>query len=755
MAAAFRSVVEPRAGSGVLHFFRDGERDREASATFRFLGGAPWHLSGRQPFAWDYLEPSGERDYGLIVLVLARSVTLEQTARDLSPIPVPGQTPIFVQTYRVQDDELLPAPGAPLTLQQIVGQPTRWDRGQDPFADSERQVARAPSLDYATIQPYPNGVRLQHEGGKWSCQIAAPLAEPAAFAFDVSVLQPFYGYRLLVVRTPNVRLTGGRVIEPQEPDPIGSGDVHGEIRPPGPPERYAVEIFDHVVDPGRLGDVPVQGTVLDPQRYPFRVWDEFEQWLSPEARRAVIVAETIIGFIPYVGALYDIAQLAYAATTGRNFWGETMHEADYLVLGIVAVLPVAFATRRLTAVVGRLSRSNRLFKSALAESTTRHVLERIDRDFLEALQQVPLREQEALVAAADKLSSGAVSAKQVLRQFDDAVRVRFLDVLERLEVAKTFERHADRLLEDPTFKEAARGLAERETEFYAAYRAYKAGATGASSVLDLFDQHMAAAARRFADEQRLLTVFTDDFQGFRLEPLRTRYLHYRAEGKTLSAVQWAKAQTTGRYREALVAALGREYVELVNRTLGERFIYEVTEAQRQAFEAILSNPNAQTYAELRKLASDAGIGRLFEVDHILEKRFLKSIRVGGEVPDEADFLSILVPKNPAVARQLPGYAGIYTHTVKTSLLRELIPHGSEDLFTLQQWWDAHVFALKSLGADPGTYMKRLADTFADVAASTGERFLARFDQTADMFDAAKGWRGRRRVSAAATPLPSP
>jgi len=63
--------------------------------------------------------------------------------------------------------------------------------------------------------------------------------------------------------------------------------------------------------------------------------------------------------------------------------------------------------------------------------------------------------------------------------------------------------------------------------------------------------------------------------------------------------------------------------------------------------------------------------------------------------------------------------------------------------------------LKKLGATPEVYMKKFADTFADLANSTGQTFVARFDQTEATFDIAKGWGPRRRPAPAPLPLPAP
>jgi hypothetical protein len=81
----------------------------------------------------------------------------------------------------------------------------------------------------------------------------------------------------------------------------------------------------------------------------------------------------------------------------------------------------------------------------------------------------------------------------------------------------------------------------------------------------------------------------------------------------------------------------------------------------------------------------------------------------------------------------------YVHTLKTRRLRQLIPNGSEGLFTVQEIWDAHVHVLKSLGADPSMF-GRLADDFTLMAAELGkgQRFTARIP-SADVFLHENGW----------------
>lgn len=109
------------------------------------------------------------------------------------------------------------------------------------------------------------------------------------------------------------------------------------------------------------------------------------------------------------------------------------------------------------------------------------------------------------------------------------------------------------------------------------------------------------------------------------------------------------------------------------------------------------------YRDFRNMTK--GLGSFFEVDHLIEKRFLSSAQFE-EMIHSDDFMSMIVAKNAQVARQIPKYTG-YSHLEKTLIMRRLIPHGSEALVTAQQFWDAHAHALLTLGVDE----KRVAAEF--------------------------------------------
>lgn len=118
----------------------------------------------------------------------------------------------------------------------------------------------------------------------------------------------------------------------------------------------------------------------------------------------------------------------------------------------------------------------------------------------------------------------------------------------------------------------------------------------------------------------------------------------------------------------------------------------VTPRALRVFEEIAGQ--VDEYAILRKKLY--GLGHLFEVDHLIEKRFISVFSAHGGTEHTDTWPSLAVPKNRQVAAQIPGYTG-YIHLEKTRRMEALIPHQLEELFTPQQVWDAHARVLQELG----------------------------------------------------------
>lgn len=229
-------------------------------------------------------------------------------------------------------------------------------------------------------------------------------------------------------------------------------------------------------------------------------------------------------------------------------------------------------------------------------------------------------------------------------------------------------------------------------------------------------------------KRRISRVFSDDAVSFRHPVLSEGYQAYVSRGGKLDAAGWARAQRAGsRYHDELVAAIGADYRDVIRIAQAAEQIPEVAADAIRAFDQLAGR--VDSYRDVLKLRRRLGkkFGAWFEADHLLEKRFFLSPRVEG-VLDPDDIFATLVPKNQAVARQLDGYSS-YVHLEKTNLMKRLIPVGKEDLYTLQQWWDVHIYAYRATGADMKSVLPRLKEMFQDLAAATGEslRFSERVE----------------------------
>src|SRR6185503_20569040 len=125
--------------------------------------------------------------------------------------------------------------------------------------------------------------------------------------------------------------------------------------------------------------------------------------------------------------------------------------------------------------------------------------------------------------------------------------------------------------------------------------------------------------------------------------------------------------------------LGDGYGEVIRRAMAHKTIPELTPEGLSAFLKLEGKPDS--YRDLREKLQ--GLGKLFEADHLLEKRFLKSPRVTDYL-DPDDIFAYAVPKNELVAKQLADLLQTstdlvpYVHAEKTQMLRRLIPYGLED-----------------------------------------------------------------------------
>jgi hypothetical protein len=255
----------------------------------------------------------------------------------------------------------------------------------------------------------------------------------------------------------------------------------------------------------------------------------------------------------------------------------------------------------------------------------------------------------------------------------------------------------------------------------------------------LWAEYLDAARERVA-----FTVFTTDFSGFRMANLESAMVRdlldqgYKAyllrkqrQGAAARlALDWAYQQTErSRYYALLLAEFGPDFKTFL-KPLVDRIRYEVTAAAAESFKSLVNTQG--TYEGLREALRGLGpYGHLFEVDHILEKRFLHTFNAP---IDQGDFPSFLVPKNVAVSKNLAKKnvrSFLYVHTTKTVRMRTLFPYGTEGYFDLQEIYDGYRLVYIHEFGLGDTFAPNLDNVFAEMARLAPER-LPRGQRVLDM-----------------------
>lgn len=321
-------------------------------------------------------------------------------------------------------------------------------------------------------------------------------------------------------------------------------------------------------------------------------------------------------------------------------------------------------------------------------------------------ETVALSEDEICVQGLLAILNVAMSAAEVTSAIGKVVKARpkFLAALDK-GVADTVRQNLDQ-----HFIDAFRNLSvEERKNIAAALEAYAAGELKAGGVLSIVNPGLVDRIKTLSDQQRaLLLLFAEDMSGFRASDLQAGYKAYLGKSKTarLNPLDWAIKQTTGKYAELLKRELHGPDFRIVLQALKDDNAVVTVTPEAIAFHKRFGD-KVTHYRNLKSIA--AGTGDFFEIDHLFEQRFMDSPRINGEL-DKDDLMSMLVAKNPQVARQIPGYAS-YVHTQKTALLRDLIPNGQEDLYSVQQWWDATIHVGEQVGIPADVLRGQFRDDF--------------------------------------------
>lgn len=352
-------------------------------------------------------------------------------------------------------------------------------------------------------------------------------------------------------------------------------------------------------------------------------------------------------------------------------------------------------------------------KSGLVPLLQAEVEEAANAYVLEAVERMSSGEYMHALGTLDEYSLGRKTAAELGAAFDEVVYRSYTAVVDSGDLP-------DRLLVDsfswihPANFDGFDALPlPRQHTIVDAYQSVLSGIHPPSYLFERLEPELFGQFTSRLDEWRAGRVLNTFFSGFRPRVLSEGFARYRSMTRApYNAVQWAISRMRGRYAEALQLEIGSDFRELLRRVDPEK-LWQVSDTALEHFLKLHDKPDF--YIDLRKLNS--GFGLLFEIDHGIEYRFWRGF------PGFEDFhlpydhvQSLLVAKNPIVASQLPQDAVFYAHSVKTTLLARLIPHGAEAAYTLQEVLDAHTIVfIYQLKVPYELYSNIVLDTFVDLA----------------------------------------
>lgn len=457
---------------------------------------------------------------------------------------------------------------------------------------------------------------------------------------------------------------------------------------------------------GNSANVPAQGAPILFSK------DSFKQVEVPDTSKtslvlaAQLVVETAMGFIPVIGDLYQFGQLAYMCATGKDFWGNKVSHAEIVAYGALSLVA---------------SGAPILIAKASARAS------------LKALKGAES------IAGAMQTSNGVALA--AMRQADEVVSrvggnrlVRELNALAGPEREKILDPVLDVLAATQDAAQASEKAAQLLQKGIAQAKA--ADETVSNAI----------------DDIRAASLLSSDGKTFQNQYLRFEYDKYLAKAGKNGAdpLQWLGSGSRNPWVDKYCRTLfGEDYKKVIRGSLKRNSVPGTMTAEHIAHYDKIIGKGVGNYATLgRQAAKVKGFRQFFELDHVVEQRFLKRFFEYTDAFAEGQaFTTFLVPKNAAVAAEMVKVAKdsrliTYVHVVKTRMLSQRIPFGAEHLFNVQQVADATLYTLQKLGAREYLDFGVFAADFKLLAKAMKQpipRLKTAAELTDDLFTAAKGW----------------
>jgi hypothetical protein len=706
-----------------------------------------WLKRGMPPVVWHYIPPTRERAPQLLIAV-DRLTAIEETQpaqkfptfwvpeppskqlpkfqsadmgrggggcgchpghhvsppRLREPVVLPnydGYDPVHLEPkvtiLRVQNPSLMPDPLDPSAMMSSIGEPHIILPGDNAEAIDKGDYDGNGELDFKKLN--------EHRDRSEITTGILVLPQPQGVVFKA--LNDWF-YLTIEVKDPNrpgcfayrVMTSGATKVFFIEHD----GNVKIEVIPVETPSGKPILVFAR--RRGNSANVPAQGEQI---RF---VRDSFSQITVPDTVKtsmvlgAQLVVETLMGFVPVIGDLYQFGQLAYMCATGEDFWGHDVSHAEILAYGALSLIGSGAP-----ALAARASARSSLKAIKGAES----------------------------ILGAMQTSNGVANA--AMRQVEEAVSrvggnglLRELSVLGEVEREKILKPVLDALTSSKDAAQAAEQAAKLLQEGIAA--AKKADKAVANAI----------------DDIRAASLLTSDGQNFQSQYLRFEYDNYlkSAGNKGKGPLEWLASGTRNPWVDKYCKTLfGQDYREALRRSLKRNSVPgTMTSEHIKHYDAMMAKGMGNYGAFGREAAKVTGFRQFFELDHVIEQRFLKRfVDYTDAFPKGHAFATFLVPKNAAVAAEMVKVAKeshliTYVHVVKTRMLSQRIPFGAEHLFNVQQIADATLYTLQKLNARQYLDIAYLATDFELLAKAMKQPnpiLKTAAELTEDLFTAAKGW----------------
>lgn len=693
-------------------------RVKDAAVEVHTLATVSWHpvySDGWRRYAWD-LPPRRSDQPPRLTVIGSPEVEIERV-RSSGVVPMLPRVGII----RLQRADCVPQDGErvrvgdllPLDL-TVVASRIAMD---DPFATA--QLSAVPRTDLAHVRHLADGVVATHCDGQWEVRVTVPPEASAAFAFELTPA-PTGGLRVLTRSAFQMRVVCHGPVEVT----YRQLTTRAKIRPGWGVHGGTFSVVD--VDVG--GDdspapIPPSGLTLDRARRfaAVKAINQYPSWETTVANIVVILATStpavvggVTGFTPLVllGTLIDFGEPLYAMVTGRDFVGTEVSTDQIVLMGAFALVGAAldygpeFMTLARSLVDELIPQSERAaVEAALTPQLAHQLLGRTAPMLAEAARGIGREDATRLVQAiTSAVTSGAPAA---MRELGGQLAAVLAPLLSRVATIDG--------IPEPLYREAMAFAHVADTEAYLALTdaervlvAHRFSAAYLAQDPRLLRLHEISSdlAKEYTELVRdaiALRIFNSTLDGFRVTSMNNHalaaalgsgYEAYRAgkqrAGKVARDVlEWAYNQRpNSRYYPMLVAELGANFKELL-RPIVQRARYVVDQAAAGIYDSVMDKLDSYEY--LRGLLTGKKVGHLFQVDHILEKRFAEyfdALHLIGQV----DFDSIVVPYNSIVVEGLKRH-GIttfpYVHTFKTSRLRHWVPYGTEGKFTVQEIYDIY------------------------------------------------------------------